>query len=384
MLFDCASKSDAPMSRGVIYGVALLLSIITISAAFNQLQEVTPKMVSLNDLNVEITTSKKVYHVGDVINATFSYVNPTNQTITLFSTPTIIHYSGHYLGDEVTIEATVQFSRNNSNFAGIKILPGHVYDVWTTTFYASKVGSFEIRCNDLIETVQVFPENAKNPILRVSPANVTTEDTVQITTFNPGPSTIRFGDQYTVEKMLHGSWIEVPVQYASLLMVWDELPGHSLSESVNVTGLDSGTYRMSKEIDLNGSKQRLNAFFSVTRPPESEEVLPHWGLRYLANVAEASTESPDRPMLILGNIGARSLSLDDSYILERAENGVYVPFYIKEASGGASVVEWGGGYNLIISEPSSLPAGSYRLIKTMGVQGTSATKTLVIDFDWPG
>jgi hypothetical protein len=70
------------MNKGVIYGVALLLSIITISAAFNQLQDITPKTVSVNDLDVEITTSKKIYHIGEIINGTVWLVNNTPQTVT--------------------------------------------------------------------------------------------------------------------------------------------------------------------------------------------------------------------------------------------------------------------------------------------------------------
>lgn len=87
-------------------------------------------------------------------------------------------------------------------------------------------------------------------------------------------------------------------------------------------------------------------------------------------------------MLILLNMGARTLIIDDSYTLMRMENGVYKPFY-HEWSGDISSVEWGGEFKQIISEPV-LSAGNYRFVKVLGVQGTTAKKTLQVDFSWDG
>jgi hypothetical protein len=70
-------------SRGVVFGIALLLALITISAASNQLQQIAPKRVSVNDLKVEITTTKSVYNVGEVINGTIWLVNETPQPVHL-------------------------------------------------------------------------------------------------------------------------------------------------------------------------------------------------------------------------------------------------------------------------------------------------------------
>jgi len=223
----------------------------------------------------------------------------------------------------------------------------------------------------------------RKPVLNVHPLNVTDEASVTIRVFNPGPWTIEYGDMFQVEKVVNGSWRPVVTRGVWLAYLACLGAGGELSQSVNVTGLDSGIYRVSKEIEFGGQKQRFYAEFNVTRPIESGDVLPRWGLRYEAGVAEASVESPDRPMLILDNLGARTLYLDDSYTLLRDENGVYKAFYQRDSSGNTSTVEWGRVFKLIISEPN-LPAGNYRLIKVLGVQGSTAKKTLQLDFHWYG
>jgi hypothetical protein len=107
-----------------------------------------------------IITNQARYYVGDTINATFSYVNPTNQTMVVMPLfPTIIRYSGHYIPDENYTIHEVIASQASSNWGGNKILPGHIYDIITMSFTASKAGTFEIRCNDLVKTIQV-----NNPI----------------------------------------------------------------------------------------------------------------------------------------------------------------------------------------------------------------------------
>ncbi|MCX6653698.1 MAG: winged helix-turn-helix domain-containing protein [Candidatus Bathyarchaeota archaeon] len=70
----------------------------------------------------EIIPSQAKYYVGDIINATFSYINPTNQTITVVP-PRLIRYSGHYVGDNDDIIHGVISSIANSNFMGVTILP---------------------------------------------------------------------------------------------------------------------------------------------------------------------------------------------------------------------------------------------------------------------
>jgi hypothetical protein len=225
--------------------------------------------------------------------------------------------------------------------------------------------------------------NTRKPALSVHPSNVTDEDTVTIKVFNPGPWTIDYGDEFQVEKMVNGSWTPVVTRSVWLAYLANLGAGSEGSQKVNATGLDSGRYRVSKEIGFNGEKQRFYDEFNITRPAEGDNVLPRWGLRFEAGVAEASIESPDRPMVMLQNMGARTLYIDDSYTLLRLVDAVYEPFSLRDSSGNVTSVAWGSTYRQIISEPKLL-VGDYRVVKVIGIQGTSATKILQMDFHWDG
>ena len=119
------------------------------------LQSTIQKLTTRN-ISYKIIFSKASYRVGDTINATLSIINPTNQTIIVVP-PTKIVYSGSYEGESVIIERTVLLSYAFSNFTGVEVLPEHAFDVWTMTFTAYKAGTFEVRCNELIGTVPVYP-----------------------------------------------------------------------------------------------------------------------------------------------------------------------------------------------------------------------------------
>jgi len=105
----------------------------------------------------ELIPNQARYYVGDTIYVTLSYVNPTNQTLRVSSFPSIIRYSGHYSSDENYNITEIEHSQTSGDWIGVVILPYHVWDVYTMSFWASKVGTFEIRCNDLVKTIQVYP-----------------------------------------------------------------------------------------------------------------------------------------------------------------------------------------------------------------------------------
>ena len=106
------------------------------------------------------------------------------------------------------------------------------------------------------------------PLLRVQPANVTGEGSVTLKVCNPGPWNIEYGAMYNIEKMVNGTWTHV-VDRTNWADVMIEMgAGYEWSQSVNTTGLDSGLYRVSKEIDYYGQKQTFYADFNVKRPLE--------------------------------------------------------------------------------------------------------------------
>jgi hypothetical protein len=300
------------MSRGAIYGIALLLSIITISAAFNQLQEVTPKTVSLNDLNVEITTSKKVYHVGDVINGTVWLVNDTPQTVHLdpiYTSYLTAGYTPNLYSATINIDYASRYSgREIPAWGRVGFLP--------FLYSASQVGTFEIRTYETSASVEVIAERT----LAVSQERVTTERSITIRLHNIFNSSIFFGVQYSLSKLKEGTWERFPSDPIWVLVGYSTSPGEEFTQTIDILGLTSGTYRVSKEVSLggfSGEHVEVSAEFTVDRPPDDSEGVPVYGYYPMVTaISEESLESPDYPMLYLYNRGGLELTLPSAFRIE--------------------------------------------------------------------
>ncbi len=225
-----------------------------------------------------------------------------------------------------------------------------------------------------------------NPSITATPRALTTESAVTVSVFNPGYSTVTFGNVSSASKIANGSWTEIQTQEPWNYHLVSLRPGYTWRESLNVTGLDSGSYRFSQFIDPRGLAKEIDVMMNVSRPPEAGNGLPRWGIRYVCHMELLGPDFPGRPTLWVDNIGAQSVWVDDSYELLRFEGGVYRVFFVKVASVGSlkQLNSWSGEYELGMLEPSVLPAGDYRIIKNVGVEGTSAEKTLAVDFTWGG
>ncbi|MGD0802653.1 MAG: immunoglobulin-like domain-containing protein [Candidatus Bathyarchaeia archaeon] len=106
------------------------------------------------------------------------------------------------------------------------------------------------------------------PMLRVQLYNVTDEDSITLKIFNPGPWNIEYGPIYYIEKMVNGSWTPVEDHPIWAMVAISTFVGSEWSQSVNITSLDSGVYRVSKEIEYDGQKQMFYVEFTVRRPLE--------------------------------------------------------------------------------------------------------------------
>lgn len=235
----------------------------------------------------------------------------------------------------------------------------------------------------LISPISI-PKQELVAILRVEPEMVTVEEKASIVIDNMGWTRLLFGEMYDFEKLVNGTWKPAPSEFIWILPLHVVSPGGSYSQKMNIVGLDSGTYRVLKEVKADGTnlKQTLCAQFTINRPPEDPDEPPRWGYRVSWGLAEESIESPDRPMLELVNLGMRRLYMDGSYTLDVEESGTWKPLIVYEPTEThQQTVESGGFYILIIGEPGLKPA-RYRLSIEIGVEGTTARKTLHVDFHY--
>ena len=139
-------------SRGIVFSMALLLALITISAALNQQQPIAPKKVSVNDLKVMITTTKSVYNVGEVINGTIWLVNETPQPVQLDPIYTFYLTAGY----APFIYGTVGHISPASPDAVIEIPAWGRVSFLPLRYSAGQVGTFEIRAYGASAKVEVI------------------------------------------------------------------------------------------------------------------------------------------------------------------------------------------------------------------------------------
>jgi hypothetical protein len=199
------------------------------------------------------------------------------------------------------------------------------------------------------------------PTLRAQPANVTDENSVTVEVFNPGPWSIDYGSDFKVEKMINGSWTAVvtPGVYAGYSMTMGA--GSEWKQDIDITGLNSGVYRVVKEVEsewLNGM-ETLFAEFTVRRSLElsdrqtlvelalNDEVnvllqgiqtgavkVPEGGLILLSTLNLSGVEVPNT----VHGVTIRSMTQDEIDALSRVNHVNYM-FFDKIIDTGPNMAE---------------------------------------------
>ncbi|MCX6655184.1 MAG: hypothetical protein NTY03_08690 [Candidatus Bathyarchaeota archaeon] len=132
---------------------SILLAAITFTSLFYQIQPTSPRRVSLNDLKVEITTTKGTYVVGEIINGTVWFVNDSPRLVYLDPIYTVYMNMGY--SDTISGSSSRVFIDYTSPNAVIEIpawgrvafLPFH--------HEASRVGTFMIRIFGVSYSVRI-------------------------------------------------------------------------------------------------------------------------------------------------------------------------------------------------------------------------------------
>ena len=141
--FEASPKFSVKPIKTAIIITLTLLAAITVIASLNQPQQITPMLVSLSDLNVEITTTKTVYHVGDVIKGTLWIVNNSSQPVYIEQIHTAYLTAG-YVDPPDLHSASVNIDYASPNTEREIPAWGKVGFI-PFLFSASQVGTFEIR-----------------------------------------------------------------------------------------------------------------------------------------------------------------------------------------------------------------------------------------------
>jgi hypothetical protein len=234
-----------------------------------------------------------------------------------------------------------------------------------------------------IDEIRV-PKQAHDVRFEVERLTITTENSTNLVIIDEGSSNLLFGDDYYFDKLVDGDWTRVPSEAIWFLILYELRPGDTTSLEMSVLGLDSGRYRVSKEVEFEGTgvHQTLYSEFLVKRPfDEDPNVMPRWGVKMSYWLSEESLESPNYPMLGIINLGMRKLIMEPEYNIEKWVSDEWEPFYKHQSAGGENTTIVGPGvtYKQILKIPDLNP-GRYRIDKPIGVEGTKAKTQLQIEF----
>ncbi len=253
-----ASRTTIITSLVAILLAGTLFSFVTVA----QPSQPKPLVYSLN-------TDDETYYSPDVVDAylTVTNRNPYPMNVTGFGEVT---WSSRYSGEEwysISLMGDWAFSPT---------IPANTTKNLTShRFSAPKPGEFEMKfsasgthiydCGKVVKVVAAPDENL-TPRLTAVLENATTEAVLNLIMFNPSHSTIYYGYPYQIEKMMNGTWSKVPFNGVWILPLMELKPGDTYHQNVDITGLDSGHYRISKNFERQALQTTLYAEFEIYRP----------------------------------------------------------------------------------------------------------------------
>ncbi len=138
-------------ARRIVYGAALLLAIVAVAAATSQPQTTPIRKVSLSDLEVEITTTKTTYRVGEAIMGIIWLVNNSPEPVSLTRTFTAYVTAG-YPPDLHSAVVNIDYA---SPDAETEIPSGGRVGLIPFSYSTGKAGAFEVRAYGATATIEV-------------------------------------------------------------------------------------------------------------------------------------------------------------------------------------------------------------------------------------
>jgi hypothetical protein len=178
-----------------------------------------------------------------------------------------------------------------------------------------------------------------------------------------------------LEKFENGIWEEESGQLVWMLIGYSLKPGGRFNQKIDVIRLESGSYRVSKHVDAYGGfiEKTLFAEFTVERPPEYVFPEPPSRPQYFAHTSLAILNYPGQPHLIIHNQDTRDLYVNRSYVIEVLEDDQWTRFHTYYSQ-EIEVIKWGESFSQKISAPD-LPAGEYRVLFQIGMEGSTEVET---------
>ncbi|MCX6656916.1 MAG: hypothetical protein NTY03_17625, partial [Candidatus Bathyarchaeota archaeon] len=147
---------------------------------------------------------------------------------------------------------------------------------------------------------------------------------------------------YSLSKLKNDTWQRFPSDPIWILVGHFTSPGEEFTQTIDILGLTSGIYRVSKEVSLggfSGEHIEVSTEFTVDRPPGDPKGVPVYGYYpMVTGISWESLESPVYPMLRLYNRGGLELTLPSDFRIERNVGGEWIPFYNNTGEGSSKLL----------------------------------------------
>jgi len=213
--------------------------------------------VTIDDLEVEIDTSRDYYYLGDSFTANVYLVNNGSKDVWMESVSSF-SFSGVSENDPEPAIGIVDISWVDK----FHIPVNSKAQLLQQDFKPKFLGEFTITCLGARKSVLIIdpPSEGETVSVMMNKHSFMNTDKATLYFANVGPNLILWGRSYTIEREVDQDWIEVsplPPNSAWTTELILLPPSHTSSQKINIDTFESGLYRVSKTFEDSVTEESI-------------------------------------------------------------------------------------------------------------------------------
>ena len=207
-------------------------------------------IVAIDDVEVEIDTSRDYYYLGDSFTANVYLVNTRSKDVWMEPVSSL-SFSGVSKNDPEPAIGIVDISWTDK----FHIPANSKAQLLHQGFKPKFLGEFIITCLGARKKVLILESNSENETVNAMMNKHSFKKTDEATLFitNVGLNRITLGDKYEIQKKDGDLWVEVPasLHHPNIWLMYLDLldSGNVFRQEVTIDALEIGQYRISKTVE---------------------------------------------------------------------------------------------------------------------------------------
>ena len=215
-------------------------------------------IVTIDDVEVEIDTSRDYYYLGDSFTANVYFVNNRSQDVWMEPVSSF-SFSGVSENDPASglvVDVTDHVEGRLHIPAQTKVL------LIDQLFMPNELGEFTITCLGARKKVLIIESKFENETVNVVMNQHSFMNTDKATLYitNVGTNLILWGRTYTIEREVDQDWIEVSPFPPNSAWTAEQIllpPSHTSSQKIKIDTLEPGLYRVSKTFEDSVTQESI-------------------------------------------------------------------------------------------------------------------------------